>query len=106
MRALLFYFMLDQHQLPRRPRHRYIQQPRLLILLPFIHRPTSPRNRHQRKLQSFAAVHGQELHGVFPFGEGGVVLIGDRDAGFAECGEDRFVDAVVAVDDGPDCVKT
>ena len=90
----------DYNQLPRRPRHRHLQQPRLLILPPFIHCSPSPRYRHQRKFQPLAAVHGQKLHGVFPFGEGDVVLIGDRDAGFSERGKDRFAVAVVAIDDG------
>lgn len=61
-------------------------------------RPT--RYRHQRKLQPFAAVHGQEFHGAFGFGEGDVAVIGDRHAVFVLGGEYGFSDAgVVVVDD-------
>lgn len=46
-------------------------------------------------------MHGQELHGVFSFGEGDVAVVGDGHAVFAQGGEYGFSDAgVVVVDDG------
>jgi hypothetical protein len=56
---------MRHHQFLRRPRHRHIQQSRFLLQILFLfRRRTDAGDAHQRKFQSFTAVHRDQLHAV------------------------------------------